>query len=183
MKLKIENADQKVEEFLQKVFNMLLKNLEQECGTNCTVSTDNTVIINIKTGSDIDLKLNSDEAYNLVVDTKEYQSNSIVTANITSVNVFGARNAIETFSQLVASYRNQEGNSGLIMVGTAKVQDSPTYNYRGVLLDTARNYLPIEVIKRQINGMAASKLNVLHWHITDSQSFPLVSKSVPSLTK
>lgn len=57
------------------------------------------------------------------------------------------------------------------------VTDSPRYPYRGVLLDTARNYIEIEVIKRTMEAMAASKLNRFHWHISDTQSFPFVSKS------
>lgn len=63
------------------------------------------------------------------------------------------------------------------------VSDGPTYPYRGLLLDSGRNYIEIDAIKRTIDAMAASKLNTFHWHITDSQSFPLVSQSNPQLSK
>lgn len=51
------------------------------------------------------------------------------------------------------------------------------------MLDTSRNYFSIETIKRTIVGMAHSKLNRFHWHITDSQSFPYKSDAYPQLAK
>ncbi|KAJ8975712.1 hypothetical protein NQ317_018986 [Molorchus minor] len=65
----------------------------------------------------------------------------------------------------------------------ATVSDKPVYPHRGLLLDSARNYLTLDVIKKNIDGMAASKMNVLHWHITDTQSFPLEVPSLPNMTK
>lgn len=57
------------------------------------------------------------------------------------------------------------------------------YRYRGFMLDTSRNYFSVETIKRTIVGMAHAKLNRFHWHITDSQSFPYMSKAFPQLAK
>lgn len=51
------------------------------------------------------------------------------------------------------------------------------------MLDTSRNYFSVETIKRTIVGMAHAKLNRFHWHITDSQSFPYMSKAYPQLAK
>jgi hexosaminidase len=51
------------------------------------------------------------------------------------------------------------------------------------MLDTARNFLPLSAMKRTLDAMAACKLNVLHWHATDSQSFPLQSPRVPQLAR
>lgn len=51
------------------------------------------------------------------------------------------------------------------------------------MLDTSRNYFTVDSIKRTLIGMAHSKLNRFHWHITDSQSFPYVSKSYPQLSQ
>ncbi|KAL1129414.1 hypothetical protein AAG570_013941 [Ranatra chinensis] len=69
------------------------------------------------------------------------------------------------------------------MVDGASINDFPAFRYRGLMVDTARNYLTLDDLKRTLDGMAASKLNVLHWHATDSHSFPLVSPSVPQLSK
>lgn len=115
-------------------------------------------------------------------------SGNTVTVRISAENVFGVRHGIETLTQLIASYPvYAEGQRGftrsLVMVARASIHDKPVYRHRGLLIDTARNYLSIAAIKRQIDGMAASKLNVLHWHVTDSQSFPLESTRVPQMAK
>lgn len=111
-----------------------------------------------------------------------------MSVEISSETAYGARHALETLTQLIASYsvydKETRGKQwALVMVARAKIRDKPVYPHRGLLLDTARNFLPTKAIQRQINAMAASKLNVLHWHITDSQSFPLQSRRVPLLSR
>ncbi|KAI8080001.1 glycoside hydrolase superfamily [Halteromyces radiatus] len=61
------------------------------------------------------------------------------------------------------------------------IQDAPTYPHRGLMLDTSRNYYSVNDILRTINAMSFNKLNVFHWHITDSHSFPLKLDSLPDL--
>lgn len=68
-------------------------------------------------------------------------------------------------------------------MATARIKDRPKFQHRGLLVDTARNFIPITDLERTIDGMAASKLNVFHWHATDSQSFPLHLPSVPLLSR
>ena len=50
------------------------------------------------------------------------------------------------------------------------------------MLDTARHYLPVSLILRQIDAIAYNKMNTLHWHVTDAESFPMESASYPNLT-
>lgn len=57
------------------------------------------------------------------------------------------------------------------------------HRYRGLMLDTSRNYFSVETIRRTLIGMAHTKMNRFHWHISDSQSFPYVSKAYPQLAK
>lgn len=71
----------------------------------------------------------------------------------------------------------------LVAVATAHATDSPRYPHRGLMLDTARHFLPLSALLRTVDAMAASKLNVLHWHATDSHSFPLHLASVPQLAR
>lgn len=99
---------------------------------------------------------------------------------ISAKNFFGIRHALETLSQLIVydNIRNE-----MLIVGGAEFEDAPKFKYRGILLDTSRNYFSVESIKRVIEGMAMTKLNTFHWHITDSQSFPLVLNSHPELSK
>lgn len=69
------------------------------------------------------------------------------------------------------------------IVRDAYIIDGPFYAYRGILLDTSRNFVDKETIMRTIRGMSMNKLNTFHWHITDSHSFPYQSKTYPKLTK
>ncbi|GAB5589061.1 hypothetical protein Unana1_03961 [Umbelopsis nana] len=62
-----------------------------------------------------------------------------------------------------------------------KIEDAPSFPHRGIMVDTARNYYTVDDILRTIDGMAYNKMNVFHWHITDSQIFPLLLESVPDL--
>lgn len=66
-------------------------------------------------------------------------------------------------------------------VGQANISDEPRFKHRGLLIDTSRNFLPMEIIKSTIIGMSSCKMNVLHWHATDSQSFPMEFPRVPML--
>jgi len=67
------------------------------------------------------------------------------------------------------------------IVAEAKIEDRPAFPYRGLMIDTSRNFIPIRSLKRMIDAMSFNKLNVLHWHLTDSNSFPFQSKRVPQV--
>lgn len=69
------------------------------------------------------------------------------------------------------------------MLKGATIQDTPTFPYRGLMLDTSRNFISVPHLKKVLTGMASNKLNVFHWHISDSQSFPLSVPSIPQLAK
>ncbi|KAK9659895.1 Glucosamine-6-phosphate isomerase (Glucosamine-6-phosphate deaminase) (GNPDA) (GlcN6P deaminase) [Basidiobolus ranarum] len=62
-----------------------------------------------------------------------------------------------------------------------KIADKPAFPHRGLMIDTSRNFLSIKDIKRTLDGMSYNKLNVLHWHIIDQHSFPLMTKTYPEL--
>jgi len=112
--------------------------------------------------------------------TKFHENNFQVEVHITASTYFGARHAVETLGQLIVfdDLRNQ-----IQVANDVYIMDGPRYPYRGILLDTSRNYVDKETILRTIDGMAMSKLNTFHWHITDSQSFPYVSKTWPKFAK
>ncbi|MGY5958708.1 family 20 glycosylhydrolase [Kosakonia sp. BK9b] len=111
----------------------------------------------------------SDESYTLNVDA----SGVAIAANTR----FGALRAMETLLQLM---QNGAENTALPWV---TIHDAPRFPWRGLLLDSARHFVPVEDIKRQIDGMAAAKLNVLHWHLTDDQGWRFSSKRYPKLTQ
>ena len=55
------------------------------------------------------------------------------------------------------------------------------FAWRGLMLDVCRHWMPVEVIKRNLDAMAAVKLNVLHWHLSEDQGFRVESKRYPRL--
>ena len=69
------------------------------------------------------------------------------------------------------------------VVTNVNVEDGPKFPYRGLLIDTSRNFIDKASILRTILGMSMSKLNTFHWHITDSHSFPFVSKTWPKMSQ
>ena len=62
------------------------------------------------------------------------------------------------------------------------VRSFARFNHRGVLLDTARHYLPVDVIKTHMDAMVMVKMNVLHWHLTDDESWPYVVGGMPEVS-
>jgi len=127
------------------------------------------------TQDDKQLSLNTDESYDMSVQTK----GDTTTATILAATYYGARHALETLSQLIAY---DEINNSLMVVSTAMVSDEPAFSYRGMMLDTARNFYPKEDIMTLLDTMATNKLNTFHWHISDSASFPMYSQRQPQMT-
>ncbi len=64
-----------------------------------------------------------------------------------------------------------------------KIEDRPKYNHRGLSVDTARHFFPIEELKKIVEQLALVKINVFHWHIVDDQGFRMESKAFPELNK
>ena len=69
------------------------------------------------------------------------------------------------------------------VVSEATIIDAPRFKYRGLLLDSGRNFFPLSSLRRMIEGMAQDKMNVFHWHMNEQHSFPFVSRSQPNLTR
>ncbi|XP_060654600.1 chitooligosaccharidolytic beta-N-acetylglucosaminidase [Drosophila nasuta] len=124
------------------------------------------------------LTLDTDESYVLQIGTNSTAGQ--VTANITADNFYGARHALETLNQLIVY---DDIRRELQVTANASISDAPVYKWRGLLLDTSRNYFSVKSIKRTLDGMAMVKLNTFHWHITDSHSFPLEVSKRPELSK
>jgi hexosaminidase len=92
----------------------------------------------------------------------------------------GFLRAFETFSQL---FELQPDEKYLIRGLPIVINDYPQYLWRGLMIDTSRHYLPVETIKHAIDGMLYTKLNVLHWHIVDEDSFPMQVPELPELSE
>jgi hexosaminidase len=100
------------------------------------------------------------------------------TAVLRAETTLGALHGLETFAQLI----DFSVVPPRIAASPIHVNDEPRFQWRGLRLDTARHYLPVSIVKRTIDAMAAVKLNVLMWHIVDGQSFPLQLSRFPELS-
>jgi hexosaminidase len=89
--------------------------------------------------------------------------------------VAGVMHGLETFLQLVAP-----GAEGF-EVPAMHIQDRPRFPWRGLMLDCSRHWMPLEIVERNLDAMAAVKLNVFHWHLSDDQGFRAESFKYPRL--
>ena len=112
-------------------------------------------------------ELGEDESYSLEVSTAG--------AKLDTPTTLGALHGLQTFLQLVTT--TADG----FAVPALSIQDKPRFPWRGLLIDVGRHFIPLDVLKRNLDGMAAVKLNVLHWHLSENQGFRVESKKFPKL--
>ncbi len=98
-------------------------------------------------------------------------------AHLQAATDVGAMHGLATLEQLV-----QNSGQGYFLPAVS-IQDSPRFVWRGLMIDCSRHFEPISVIERTLDGMAAVKMNVFHWHLTDDQGFRIQSKIFPLLTE
>jgi hexosaminidase len=111
--------------------------------------------------------VDEDESYSLEVSERQ--------ARLNAPTVVGALRGLETFLQLLESDRTG------YYLPAVRIEDQPRFRWRGLLIDIGRHYEPPDVLKRNLDAMAAVKLNVLHWHLTEDQGFRVESKRYPKL--
>ncbi|KAG5644539.1 hypothetical protein DXG03_008193 [Asterophora parasitica] len=99
-------------------------------------------------------------------------------ALLTAQSTLGLFRGLTTFSQL---WYQSEATTYAWQTPVNIVDDEPAFPYRGFMLDTARNFFPVPDIKRTLDAMSWVKLNTFHWHVVDSQSFPLHVPAFPDL--
>ncbi|XP_013163034.1 PREDICTED: probable beta-hexosaminidase fdl [Papilio xuthus] len=172
-----------VADHLEDAFSILredLRTLERQIGDTKRgdIGPAHEVIVRVSVNGsqDVRMRIDTDESYKLSLRPE----GSTLVAHITAQSFCGARHGFETLSQVV--WLDPYAGS-LLILEAATVDDAPRFRYRGLLLDTARNYFPVGEIMRTIDAMAACKLNTFHWHVSDSQSFPLRLKSAPQLAQ
>jgi hexosaminidase len=146
---------------LRKLTGMLPLDMKAADSPNATL-----VIQSGSGGKDIE-ELGEDESYKLEI------SNS--RARLSAPTTLGIMHGLETFLQLV-----EIGADGFIVPAVA-IEDKPRFPWRGLMVDASRHFIPLGVLKRNLDGMAAVKLNVLHWHLSDNQGFRVESKKFPKL--
>jgi hexosaminidase len=111
--------------------------------------------------------LGEDESYVLEVTTSG--------AKLTAPTPLGAMHGLQTFLQLV------DVSPGGFAAPVVTIQDKPRFPWRGLMIDSARHFIPLDVIRRNIDAMEAVKMNVLHWHLSENQGFRVESRKFPKL--
>jgi hexosaminidase len=114
-------------------------------------------------------KYGDDESYHLTI--------APGSVKLVAPEPLGAIRGLQTFLQLV-----RIGPDGFT-APAVDIQDQPRFGWRGLSLDVSRHFIPVSGVKRTLDGMAAVKLNVFHWHLSDDQGFRIESKRYPLLQR
>ncbi|HEX8250883.1 MAG TPA: family 20 glycosylhydrolase [Pyrinomonadaceae bacterium] len=161
-------TDERLKKYIFRVMRRLegrtILELSRELSNDA--ATANLLIETQSTGNAIP-KLGDDESYNLEISENQ--------AKLTAPTTVGAMRGLETFLQLL------EGDKNGFYFPAVSISDRPRFPWRGLMIDSARHFQPMEVLKRNLDAMAAVKLNVLHWHLTEDQGFRVESKTMPEL--
>jgi hexosaminidase len=96
-------------------------------------------------------------------------------ATLTAATPLGVLHGLQTFLQLV------EVSPEAFSVPAVTIDDSPRFPWRGLMIDVSRHFIPLDILKRNIDGMEAVKMNVFHWHLSENQGFRAESKKFPKL--
>ena len=123
---------------------------------------NNTIIIDL-------IKRGSGESYSIRVIPNEV---------MISGEGHGLFYAIQSLRQVISS-----GSDGSISVKSLEIRDQPRFPYRGMHLDVARHFMPVEFVKKYIDLMSQYKFNTFHWHLTDDQGWRIEIKKYPRLTE
>ena len=130
-------------------------------------SANPTLLVTTDHESKLVQELGEDESYTLDVTSSG--------AKLHAVNPLGVLRGMQTFLQLVGI--TPDG----FVTPAVHIEDRPRYPWRGLLIDSGRHFLPLEVIKRNLDGMEAVKMNVFHWHLSENQGFRVESRKYPKL--
>ena len=95
----------------------------------------------------------------------------------------GVFNGIQSLLQLLPAEVYAKKLTYPVEVPLVDIKDAPQYTYRGLLLDVARTFQPVEEVKRVIDYMAYCKLNKLHFHLVDSEGWRLELKKYPHIAE
>jgi len=136
---------------------------------NATGVSDATASLNIYFDKEAELAMGIDESYTLNVTDAGIE--------IRALTDVGAMHGLSTLLQLI------KVKDGAYAFTGVQIKDEPRFVWRGLMMDVARHFMPISVVKRNLDAMALVKLNVFHWHLSDDQGFRVETKMLPELYK
>jgi hexosaminidase len=124
-----------------------------------------TLVVNV-THSFERPKLGGDESYSLRISADQ------PAATLTAGTINGALHGLQTFAQLC--HFDFDNDAVAISRVPWSIDDKPRFAHRGLMLDTSRHFYPPAALIPLLDAMSAVKMNVFHWHLSDSTSFPLI---------
>lgn len=149
---------------LQRATERFMHRLNQQTGSQIAENSDKTLRITVtKPQQSAIPQPRMDEQYHLTI------SNSSI--ELEAQTETGILRGLQTLLQL-----ENDGRAPALLIS-----DAPRFQWRGLLLDPARRFLPFDTLLRQLDVMEAVKLNVLHLHLTDDQGWRFESKHFPRL--
>jgi hexosaminidase len=156
---------------LERARERFLTQLHRQTGLLLAKPADNTSQVTLIVHTDHASKefqvLGEDESYTLEVTPSG--------AKLNAANPLGVLHGLQTFLQLV------EITSDGFAAPAVTIQDQPRFPWRGLMIDVSRHFIPPNVLKRNLDGMEAVKMNVFHWHLSENQGFRVESKKFPKL--
>jgi hexosaminidase len=157
---------------LQRAVDIFLSDLRRQTGMlpldmKISDAPTGTLAVHADSGSKEVQELGEDESYLLEITHSGAKLNAPTT--------LGVMRGLQTFLQLV------ETTPAGFAVPAVVIDDKPRFPWRGLMIDCGRHFMPLDVIKRNLDGMAAVKLNVFHWHLSENQGFRIESKKFPKL--
>src|SRR5579864_1140760 len=158
--------DAAIERSLGRIKNQTGLSIPTSPGTDATSAG---VVISVDGAGETIQSAEEDESYSLEI--------TPAGAHLRAATVVGAMHGLETLEQLIQS------DAAGPFIPAVSIHDTPRFRWRGLMIDCARHFMPVEVIKRTLDGMASVKLNVFHWHLSEDQGFRIESKAFPKLTE
>lgn len=158
-----------VDKRMQKSADYIGAGLLKNTGINSIVTTGNT---------------HKKNAISFLVDEKMNIPNDGYELSVTKKGVLvkgkspnGVLNGFQTLLQICSAKEVKKGTIPFV-----KIEDYPRFEWRGMMLDVSRQFFDKETVKNYIDWLAAHKMNIFHWHLTDDNGWRVEIKSMPDLT-
>jgi len=132
-------------------------------------ATSAALVVSVEGAGQTIQSIDEDESYALEVTPSS--------THLRAATVVGAMHGLATLEQLI-----QSDASGYF-IPAVTIHDTPRFRWRGLMIDCGRHFIPVDVLRRTLDGMASVKLNVFHWHLSEDQGFRMESKAFPKLTE
>ncbi len=167
LQIKINGNSERLERYVARFKQRLARRTTLFFDDTALANKKEPRLIQIKFTQTPDVQLDVDESYQLLILPAK--------VTLTATTDIGIMRGLETLLQLLTADDKSYFFPGY------EIKDKPRFVWRGLLLDVCRHWMPKEVVLRNLDALAAVKMNVLHLHLTEDQGFRIESKVYPAL--